>query len=47
MYEAGVYKMGPNAREKDFQIIWEEFAGMQSIYQQAAAHGEAMITVID
>lgn len=47
MFQAGIYKMGPNASEKDFQIIWEEFAGMQNIYQQAAAHGEAMITVVD
>lgn len=43
----GIYKMSPNDNEKTFQVIWEEFVGMQNIYQQAAAHGEAMITVVD
>lgn len=47
MYEKEVYKMAPNADESAFQFTWEEFVGMQNIYQQAMAHGEAMITVID
>lgn len=47
MWQAYVYKMHPEDGESEFQRIREEFAGMQTIYQQAAAHGEAMITVID
>lgn len=47
MWQAYVYKMYPEDGEILLQRIREGFAGMQNIYQQAAAHGEAMITVID
>jgi hypothetical protein len=48
MLERQVYRVHDlTYSEEVFQFIWKEFAGMQNIYQQAAAHGEAMITVID
>jgi hypothetical protein len=46
MYKAGVYKP-PGLGEASFEVTWQEFEGMRRVYQQAAAHGEAMITVID
>lgn len=47
MYEAAVYKMGPNRDERRFQVIWNEFVGMRDVYRAAADHDEAVITVID
>ena len=47
MHASGVYKMRGDADEDDFKAIWDELTGMKLVYQQAAEHGEAMITVID
>jgi hypothetical protein len=47
MFEMGVYKMHPNDDEEQFKYIWAEFEDIRNIYQAAATHGEAMITVID
>jgi hypothetical protein len=47
MYESGVYKMHPtDPNNSRFEAIWEEFDGMREVYQGAAHHGEAVITVI-
>jgi hypothetical protein len=47
MFDSYVYKTDPGMSEDSFEVTWQEFEGMRRVYQQAAAHGEAMITVID
>jgi hypothetical protein len=47
MWELGVYKMSPGYAEHQFSNIWEEFVGIRDFYREAAAHNEAVITVID
>jgi hypothetical protein len=42
---AGIYKSAVG--EDRFQVIWDEFVGMRDVYQAAAEHNEAVITVID
>jgi hypothetical protein len=47
MSEMHVYKMWPDSDETRFQDIWEEFVEIKNLYREAAAHNEAVITVID
>jgi len=47
MSEIGVYKIVSVHDETRFQNIWDGFVGIRNLYREAAAHNEAVITVID
>lgn len=47
MVERGVYKAFGSGDEREFDFIWNEFTRINQFYQEAAAHDEAVIVIID
>ncbi len=47
MFDHYVYKIDPSCGEKTFQHIWDNFVEVRDFFREAAAHDEAVITMID